>query len=189
MSAANQLQATMAVADFLAWNPQDSDRWELIDGTPVAMAPAAPRHGAIQGEAIRLIGNHLAESHPTCRVVAEPGIQPRVRANLNIRVPDLAVACAPSAPDDRLLHKPQIVIEILSRSNRAETWANVWSYVTIPSVVEILVLHTAEIRADLLCRQADDSWPDNPLVLTSGDQVELTSIGLTVPLAAFYRTA
>jgi hypothetical protein len=35
------------------------------------MAPLAPRHGAIQAEAARLIGNHLVEARPDCRVVTE----------------------------------------------------------------------------------------------------------------------
>jgi len=187
MSAANQLPSAMTAGDFLAWNPQDSDRWELIDGTPRAMAPASPRHGAIQSEAARLIGNCLAELRPTCRVVTEPGIQPKVRANLNVRVPDLAVTCAEWNRDDRLLHEPLFVLEILS--NKADTWANVWSYVTIPSVYEILVLHTAEIRADLLRRDEDGTWPDNPQSLTLGDTVDLESIDFAVPLVAFYRTA
>ena len=73
MIAANQLPVAMTVAEFLDWNPQDSDRWELIDGTPQAMAPASPRHGAIQSESARLIGNQLAESRPACRVITEPG--------------------------------------------------------------------------------------------------------------------
>jgi Uma2 family endonuclease len=136
MSAADRL-AAMTVAEFLAWNPQDSDQRELIDGTARAMAPAAPRHGAIQSEVGRLIGNHLAELRPDCRVVTEPGIQPKVRANLNVRVPDLAVTCPSWGPDDRLLREPLVVIEIMSPSNKPEIWANVWSYVTIPSVREI----------------------------------------------------
>jgi Uma2 family endonuclease len=189
MSAANQLPAAMTAGEFLTWNPQDGDRWELIDGTPQAMAPASPRHGAIQSEAVRLIGNSLAERLPTCRVITEPGIQPKVRANLNVRVPDLAVTCAEWDPDRRLLHNPVVVVEVLSPSNKADTWANVWSYVTIPSVLEILVLHTAEVRADLLRREAGGAWPDNPLPLTPGDVVTLESIGFTAPLAAFYRTA
>lgn len=189
MSAANQLPAAVTAAEFLDWNPQDSDRWELVDGTPQAMAPASPRHGAIQNETGRLIANHLAEARPACRVITEPGVQPRVRANLNIRVPDLAVTCAEWDPDERLLHKPLLVVEILSPSNRADTWANVWSYVTIPSVLEILVLHTADIRADLLRRQEDGAWPDNPVSLTAGDAVTLPSIDFTAPLIAFYRTA
>jgi len=179
----------MTVAEFLDWNPQGGDRWELVDGTPQAAAPAAPRHGAIQSEVARLIGNHLAESSPTCRVIIEPGIQPKVRANLNARVPDMAVTCAAWNPDERLLRGPLVLIEILSPSNKAGTWANVWSYVTIPSVREILVLHTAEIRADLLRREDDGTWPDNPQVLQAGDIVALESIGLSAPIAAFYRTA
>lgn len=189
MSAANQLPAAMTAAEFLDWNPQDSDRWELIDGTPQAMAPASPRHGAIQNEAGRLIANHLAEARPACRVITEPGIQPRVRANFNVRVPDLAVTCAEWDPEERLLHKPVVVVEILSPSNKADTWANVWSYVTIPSVLEVLVLHTAEVRADLLRRGVDGTWPDNPMSLASGDAVMLESIEFTAPLPAFYRTA
>ncbi len=189
VSAASQMPQVMVVADFLTWIPPGGDRWELIDGTVRAMAPAAPRHGAIQGEVARLIGNHLVDARPACRVVIEPGIQPRVRADLNVRVPDLAITCTPSDPQDRLLHAPLILVEILSPSNKAETWANVWSYVTIPSVREILVLHSAEIRADLLQRQDDGTWPENPLTLKLSDTVALDSIGFAAPLAAFYRTA
>jgi hypothetical protein len=71
----------------------------------------------------------------------------------------------------------------------ATTSADIWSYVTIPSVWEILVLHTAETDADLLRRDEDGVWPDNPLTLTLGDTVTLESIDFTVPIAAFYRTA
>jgi Uma2 family endonuclease len=188
MSAANQMPPFMAVADFLAWE-SPGDRWELVEGVPRAMAPAAPRHGAIQGEVARLIGNHLAETRPECRVIIEPGVQPRVRANLNVRVPDVGVTCSPSDPLDRLLHRPLILVEILSPSNTAETWANVWSYVTIVSIREILVVYTAEMRADLLRRQDDGAWPENPISLRGGDVVTLESIGFAAPLAAFYRTA
>jgi Uma2 family endonuclease len=189
VSIANQLPATITVEEFLDWNPPGSDRWELIDGTPTAMAPAAPRHGAIQNEVGRLIGNHLAESHPGCRVVIEPGIQPRVRANVNARVPDLAVTCSALEPSDKLLREPIIVIEILSPSNKADTWANVGSYVTIPEVREIVLLYTAEVRADLLRRDDDGVWPEDPLVLRSDAPLTLETIGFIAPVATFYRTA
>ncbi len=35
---------------------------------------------------------------------------------------------------------PVLIVEILSQSNRAETWQNVWSFTTIPSLREILIL-------------------------------------------------
>ena len=188
MSAASR-PLPMTVAEFLAWNPAESDRWELIDGIPRAMAPSAPRHGAIQAETARLTGNHLAETRPACRVITEAGIQPRVRAGFNVRVPDIAITCGAWKPDDKVLREPLVVIEILSPSNEADTWNNVWSYTTIPGLKEILVLHTAGIRAELLRREEDGAWPDNPLPLTAGDTVTLESIGFSVPLAALYRTA
>ena len=190
MSAVNPLSAAMSVAEFLAWEPPDlSDRWELVDGTPRAMSPTRPRHGALLSEVSRLISNHLVESRPSCRVIIEPGIQPKVRGKFNVRVPDLAVTCVRLEPEDRLLREPVVAIEILSPSNKAETWQNVWSYVTIPSVQEILVVHTGEIRGDLLQRLADGSWPDDPLTLGPDDAVRLESIDFTGRLAAFYRTA
>ena len=80
-----------------------------------------------------------------------------------------------------------LVIEILSPSNRAETWTNVWSYTTIPSVREILVLHSTSIGADLLRRGPDGTWPERPQAIGQ-DDLTLDSIGYTGPLAAFYRT-
>lgn len=189
MSASIQLPALMTVAEFLDWRPPDGDRWELVDGVPRAMAPASPRHGAIQAEAGRLIGNHLADTRLACRVLMEAGIQPRARAASNVRVPDLMVTCAPLEPGDRLVREPVAVIEILSPSNHADTWANVWSYTTISSVREILVLHSTEPRAELLRREADGVWPENSSLLGPGDTVTLESIGFSAPLSAFYRTA
>jgi Uma2 family endonuclease len=190
MSAATKLPKAMTVAQFLDWiPPHGGDRWELVDGIPRAMAPASPRHGAIQSEVDRLIGNHLVAERPACRTVIEPGVRPRVRADHNVRVPDLGVTCAPWDGDDGVLAAPLVLVEILSPSNQADTWTNVWAYTTIPSVREILVLHTSEIRADLLRRQDDDLWPNDPLQLVAGDPVNLESIGFTAPIAAFYRTS
>ena len=45
---------------------------------------------------------------------------------------------------------PVLIVEVLSPSNRAETWLNVWSYTTIPSLSEILILSSTAIKAELL---------------------------------------
>jgi hypothetical protein len=42
-------------------------------------------------------------------------------------------------------------------------------------------------RADLLTRQSDGTWPENPLQLAPGDEVVLASIGFTLVLIAPYR--
>ncbi|MBX9699332.1 MAG: Uma2 family endonuclease [Acetobacteraceae bacterium] len=189
MSASLKQPVQMTVPEFLAWCPvDDGQRWELVDGVPRAMAPAKIGHGAIQSELAALIRNHLLERRSPCTVVTAPGIMPRVRGATNLRVPDLGVTCTRIGPTDATLPDPVLVIEILSPSNQAETWANVWTYTTIPSMREILVVHQVMQRAELLRRDAGGDWPAEPLPVTDG-QLALDSIGFAVPLAAVYRTA
>ena len=187
MVALAKLPVRMSVAEFLAWAAVSDGRWQLVDGAPQAMAPPSSTHGAIQGEAARLIGNHLLAQGSPCRVVTEAGVVPHVQAGHNLRVPDLAVSCAPATTETATLEDPVLVIEILSPGNQAETWANVWTYTSIPSVAEILVLHTTAIRAELLRRRPDGSWPERPAEHAGGG-IMLESIGLGLSLAAFWRT-
>ncbi len=187
MVALPKIPVFMSVAEFLAWNPPGDTPWQLVDGAPQAMAPASLTHGAVQAEMARLIGNRLAERGSVCRVVTAPGIVPRVQAAHNVRIPDLAVTCGPSGPEEATMTDPVLVIEILSPSNAAETWSNLWTYTTIPSVQEILILRTAEIGADLLRRQSDGSWPDQPTAVRDGP-VTLESIGFACDVRAPYRT-
>jgi len=184
MSAAYPLPHLLTVADFLGWEaPDASGRWELIDGSPQAMAPSRARHGLIAAEAARLLGNHLVDD-PRCRAVAEAGVQPDA---YNLRIPDLTITCEAVDPDALLLQAPMVIVEILSPSNRRETWAAVIRYMAIASVREILVLHSDAVAADLLCRGPGTPWPKQTLL--EGDELVLESIGFSAPLAAFYRTA
>ena len=78
------------------------------------------------------------------------------------------------------------MIEILSPSNQARTWANIWAYTTIPSVREILMLRADRIAAELLRRSAQGEWPERPASITEGDVV-LDSIGFRIGLRELYR--
>ncbi len=73
----------MTLAEFFVWDSGDWDsgdpsvrHWQLIDGEPVAMAPDSHAHGAIQGEIVWLLGNHLLASERRCHVVPEGGPHP-----------------------------------------------------------------------------------------------------------------
>ncbi len=187
MSAALKHPPRMTVAEFLAWNPPDGLRWQLVDGEPQAMAPASETHGRIMIETSRLIANHLVSRDSPCVVVGAPGVRPRVRAKSNVRIPDLAVTCAPARADAALTEAPILAIEILSPSNENETWANVWAYTTIPSIQEILVIRQDAIGVELLRRRPDGSWPEDPDSIEQGP-LHLASIDFTCAVEAVYRT-
>ena len=179
----------MAVDEFLAWDSGDrtGQRWQFVDGEPVAMAPSSDNRGSIQAELAALIRNHLVERGSSCRVVTEPGIVPRVRASENWRIPDLGVTCTPSDGGVEV-PAPVLLVEILSPNNYAETRANVWAYATIPSVQEILVVNSVRIEAELLRRRDDGTWPEQPDAVPADGDVTLVGIGYAIPLAALYRT-
>jgi Uma2 family endonuclease len=120
-------------------------------------------------------------------VIGAPGVIPRVRANENYRIPDLAVTCA--APGREItVPDPVLLIEIMSPSNEAETRANIWSYTTIPTVQEILIIHSTRIEAELLRKRPDGTWPEEPMVIRPPGSLELLSVAFSVQLVDVYRT-
>jgi Uma2 family endonuclease len=180
----------MTVAEFLDWDSGDRTGalWQLRDGKPEMMAPASDPHGMIQSELVRLIGNHLADSNSLCRVGVAPGIVPRVGSARNLLIPDLGVTCTPPA-GGRTMPDPVALIEILSPSNARQTRANVWAYASIPSVAEIVLIRSTSIGAEVLRRQNDGSWPEEPEYLRPEDDLVMESISFRARLRAVYRTS
>lgn len=174
----------MTVEEFLDW-PGD-ERTQLIDGEIVAMNPPGETHGTLQATLGRLLENYLVARRPYCRTVTGAGVVPRVRAKINVRIPDVAVTCAPPEANRPTLADPVMLVEILSPSNYAETWESVRAYTTIPSVREILVLESLRIEAHLLRRGADGNWPEDADVIAPGQELRLESIGFACPLAEIY---
>ncbi len=179
----------MTLDEFLAWDSGKwgDAKWQLVDGEPVAMAPTRFTHASLQAELARVLGEHFLAIGRRCIVATEPGVVPKVQARDNYRVPDLGVTCAPAA-NDAMIPEPLLLIEIMSPNNRAATRTNVWSYTTIPSVQEILVLQSTRIEAELLRRQGDGNWPPGPELIAADGTLDLRCIGFSAPLAALYRT-
>jgi Uma2 family endonuclease len=176
----------MTVAEFLDW-PGDGTgrRFQLVDGELRAMSPGSATHGTIQATVIRLIGNALIAAGSRARVVGEPGVITQTRAYIDLRVPDVGVTGVADAPGQRTLPDPVVLIEILSPSNAADTWDNVWAYTTIPSVREIVVVHSTRVLAEVLRRGADGRWPAETKIGAEGS-LRLDSIGVACPLPQVY---
>lgn len=55
-------------------------------------------------------------------------------------------------------------------------------------MLEILLVRSTRVEAELLRRRDDGSWPEQPELIQAGGTLELASLGFTVPLLALYRT-
>ena len=181
------LPPKMDIADFLGWGGDGTGtRYELIDGVLRAMAPASDVHNTICNRIAYILTGHLDKNRPGCRVVGQPGIQPRVRAAWNFRIPDLGVTCTQAVAGEHMTPDPILLVEVLSPTNANETWDNVIAYTTLPSVKEILVVHSTRVLAELLRRDGDGNWPNNPVVIEAHEAIELISIGARFPLIDAY---
>ena len=162
------------------------ERNELVDGAVTSMAPCTPVHGRLQARLAMLIGQHLEKNGGPCWVATEPGVQPRVQANVNVRIPNLGVSCTPETSEDRFLRDPVLLVEILSPSNGKDTSNNMLAYATIPSVVEVLVVDSTQRAVQHLYRDADGNWPYAATSVGEAETITLSSIGLSLTMAEIY---
>ena len=191
MSNAARLDPPMTVEEFQDWVPEpglEGWRWQLIDGTPVGVAPTSNAHGAIQSRTSTIIDMHLQQLG-RCIVITTPGVVPKKRSKINQLVPDLGVSCADQPMTDNTIRDPILLVEILSPSNEGITRGNVYAYQTIPSVQEILVLDSRKVAGTLHRRDGQGEWPDDPDELGTQSTVELRCIDLKIALAALYGSS
>jgi Uma2 family endonuclease len=187
MEARSKPAARMTVADFLEWDTGGHQgKLELVDGLVRAMSPATDTHALIQANIAGLVWSHLKTGGSPCRMRIEPAVGTRVRAQYNLRVPDVGVTCAPNISGNKLMPDPILLIEVLSPGNASDTWDNVWAYTTIPSVQEILIVHSTRVMVELLRRGADGAWPVDPEPIEAGGALRLASIEAAWPIEEVY---
>jgi len=109
-------------ADYLAWD--ESQRMELLEGTPVSLATPSRIHQKIAAELTRQLGNFLegksCEVYPVpfaVRLFEKTGDTPE-KVDTVVE-PDIIVVCDPKKLDDAgCKGAPDLVIEVLSPSTR-----------------------------------------------------------------------
>ena len=174
----------MTVAEFLRWEDGTDTRYELLGGSPVAMAPPAIAHGVL---ALRLGARIDAalRSRSPCFGQSEAGIV-RPDRNDTCYVADLAVSCTPPGPGQQLLQDPLLIVEILSPGTALyDRQTKVSDYRRIPSVHEILLIDSTSMFAEVLRREGD-RWITE---IVRGPQatLSLASIRLTAALSELYE--
>jgi Uma2 family endonuclease len=177
---AEPAQRLMTLTEFLDWDDGTDTRYELVNGVPIAMAPAAPVHNAIAGNIGRLFGSALP---PSCLAMPQAGIA-RDDAQNAFLIADVAVSCTPIRPGQRSTPDPVVIVEVLSpttadydRGTRLEIYRG------LPSVQEILLIFS-EARSATLWRRVEQGWLVQDMI---GDaMIRLDSIGVELPLSAAY---
>lgn len=79
-----------------------------------------------------------------------------------------------------------MTVEVLSPSNRDDTWSNVPLYATLPSVQEILLVEAERVCAELLRRGPDGVWPADTEKIDPTTGSFLATIDLGLPFTQVY---
>ena len=175
----------MTVEEFLAWNLDQNQRFELVDGHPVplrAMAGAKAEHDAI-------VVNLIAELH---RQLKGTGCRPHtadtaVRTNIKgVRRPDVTIECAPLEPGALEARNPIAAFEVLSPTTcQIDRSVKLQEYLRHPSMR--LVVHIDPGVMDVLAysRDGDGSW-DTERFESPADLIRVPGMAVAVALSAVY---
>ena len=174
----------MTLDEFLHWEDGTDTRYELIDGSPVAMAPPARAHGIL---CARLAGeiNAALRSRRPCTAQAEAGIARTDRAD-SCYIADLAVTCRPFQRGEQLIQDPILIVEVLSPgTQRHDRQIKVAAYREIESVQEILLVDSEAAYAEIF-RRSGAFWLSE-IVRGPEAELRLSSIELRLPIAELYE--
>lgn len=170
----------MTLAEFLDWDDGTDRRYELIDGVPVAMAPALPRHSRLKNRLGAFFETRLT---PPCAAYPEAGVRLPHKAD-SYYVADLAVICDPVDLDRPYETPPRVIFEILSpTTEREDRQIKLPDYLQIPEAWEIVLVQAARREVELWIRSNRD-WQRH--VVQGQGRLPLASLDLDIDLATIY---
>lgn len=137
-------RARMSSDEFIAWamDQPRGERYELVAGEIVAMAPERSAHALTKGLVFRRLAEAIETAGLAC--TAYPDGMAVAIDEATTYEPDALVRCGPPLPDDAVrLTDPVIVVEVLSPSTRArDAGAKLEDYFRLPSLRHYLIVKT-----------------------------------------------
>ncbi len=184
MIAAQETPSFLTPEEYFAWEEQQLEKHELIDGQVYAMSGGSINHGRIAIRFTTLFDTHLDGSN--C-ITGNSDIKVNILETNNYTYPDASVTC-----DDRdktttqYITYPCLIVEVLSASTEAyDRGGKFRMYRKNPALKDYLLVSSTSIEIDLYHKNDAGDW----LILNykEGDTIELKSINLSFAIEQIYR--
>lgn len=171
--------------EYLAREQRGLSKNEFFDGEIYAMAGARFRHNAIAANVIAALTG-LSRSKPCSAFTSDQRI--RVSATGLYTYADAGVVCGKPqllAADRMTLLNPILLVEVLSKSTESyDRGEKLDHYRSLPSLQEIILVASAEVRVDHHRRIEAEQW----LVTTyRKGAVEVATLSGVIPLDDIYQ--
>lgn len=173
----------MTPDEFLAWSMDREQRYELVDGVPVAMAGAKRQHDQIVVNVLGELRNQLRGQ--ACRpFTADTAVR---IPNQNVRLPDAGVDCGLFDREANWAATPVLVVEVLSPSTRNfDLLVKLEEYKTVTSLRHVLIVNPDLAQVFHWTRPGEDVWAYK-LHETLEADIALVPPGVTLRLADVYE--
>lgn len=174
-----------SVASFRAWleSRPENERWELIEGVAMMMAPPNRQHQRIMMNLANLLNAGLAVHDPTLEAIPDTGVNIASEVPYDPE-PDVVVIREAENPDPRYAKRFYLAAEVLSDSDRDVIDRKRRIYREQPACRCILLIRqdAAEIIVD---ERTVDCWRTR--VVHGDDDLVLRDFGLRCPVRDVYR--
>jgi len=171
----------LSVEDFLALDRESFDqKYEYRNGRMVAMAGGTANHGILIGNTYALIHPHLKKS--PCFAFVEGTLKIEDECFL----PDIMVSCNEQdlTENKTYIEHPKLVIEVLSPSTeKDDRGEKFFKYTFCPSIQEYVLIN---YECMLIQRETRQGMQWLSTWFGKGENVELESIGLSIPVEEIY---
>jgi Uma2 family endonuclease len=177
----------MNVPEFLGFlrSRPEEERWELIEGIPMMVAPPTIRHQRIASNLERLLNDTLRAQASPWRADREIGLILTASGYYRPE-PEIAVVDADIDEEESHASRFYLVAEVISPGDEAGYDESGKSVIDIKLALYkshvhnrcIVVIRQDRVEVAIHRRRSDGTWADTPLVLTSlEDILELEDIG------------
>ena len=175
----------MTPEEFLLWNLDQDQKYELIDGIPVpmrAMAGASNFHDVITSNLIVELGIQLKGS-PYKPRTSDTAIRTSIR---KVRRADVLIECAPPQPNAYEATNPVAVFEVLAPSTRQnDRLIKMQEYMRHPTLRCVVHIDPGLMDVVVYTRSAAGDW-DHVRLLELDDIVSVSGADAKLSLAAIY---
>jgi Uma2 family endonuclease len=175
------LQKPLSLADFLAWEERQEQRYEFDGIRPVAMTGGTLEHDRIQVNLLTELNNRLRGK--PCRV---HGNSLKIQVMGSIRCPDAFVTCGPIKRGSTIILEPVVIFEVLSKSTaHTDRMTKNREYSATASVRRYIMLEQSGIEGMMFARANNDvDWVGR--ILDAEEIIQLPELGIELPLASLY---
>ena len=180
LAMAEPLPKPWTLADYLAWEGQQPERYEFVGGVLRAMVGGTLDHNTIARNIARELDGLLRPKG--CRVFASD-VKVVSFDTGQAAYPDVVATCASQRGGDTEVAEPALVAEVLSRSTGDyDRSAKLEFYKAMPSLRYVLLVAQDRMLADLY-RRTQAGWE---VIRFAEGAVPLDEFGGSLPLDAIY---